>query len=190
MGSHATAEITALLGRLGDGAADARESLLSLVYRELEAIARGYLRRGAASIEPGELVHELYLRLAGADLVARDRKHFYAIAALAMRQILADRTRRRRAARRGGGAVQVTLSGLAVAEPARDLADVEAALARLEEISPRQARVVELRCLIGMSTAETAEALDVSMRTVEGDWRLARAWLTRELGSAPAQPRR
>jgi RNA polymerase sigma factor (TIGR02999 family) len=189
MGSHATAEITALLGRLGDGAADARESLLSLVYRELEAIARGYLRRGAASIEPGELVHELYLRLAGAQLAARDRKHFYAIAALAMRQILADRTRRRRAGRRGGGAVQVTLSGLA-AEPARDLADVEAALARLEEISPRQARVVELRCLIGMSTAETAEALDVSTRTVEGDWRLARAWLTRELGSAPAQPRR
>jgi RNA polymerase sigma factor (TIGR02999 family) len=189
MGSHAS-EITALLGRLGDGAGDAREALLSLVYRELEAIARGYLRRGAASIEPGELVHELYLKLAGAHLAARDRKHFYAIAALAMRQILTDRMRRRRAARRGGGAVQVTLSGLAAAGPTRDIADIEAALARLEAISPRQARVVELRCLIGMSTAETAEALDVSTRTVESDWRVARAWLTRELGGAPAQPQR
>jgi len=193
MGSHAAAEITALLGRLGDGrdgAADAHDALLALVYAELEAIARGYLRRGAASIEPGELVHELYLRLAGARLVARDRKHFYAIAALAMRQILADRSRRRRAARRGGDAMRVTLRGLAATDSARDMADVEAALARLEKISPRQARVVELRCLIGMSTAETAEALDVSTRTVEGDWRLARAWLTRELAAAPAPPQR
>ena len=189
MGSHATAEITALLGRIGDGSPDARDALLPLVYQELEAIARGYLRRGAASIEPGELVHELYLRLAGGHLAARDRKHFYAIAALAMRQVLADRARRRYAARRGGGAVQVTLRGLAATEAARDMADIEAALARLEQISPRQARVVELRCLIGMSTAETAEALEVSTRTVEGDWRLARAWLTRELGGAPAQPR-
>jgi len=190
MGSDAAAEITALLGRLGGGDAGARDALLPLVYRELEAIARGYLsRRGAASIEPGELVHELYLRLASAHLVARDRKHFYAIAALAMRQILTDRTRRRRAARRGADAVRVTLRGLAAAEPARDMADIEAALVRLEANSPRQARVVELRCLIGMSTAETAEALDVSTRTVESDWRLARAWLTRELGGAPAQPR-
>jgi RNA polymerase sigma factor (TIGR02999 family) len=189
MGSPA-GEITALLGRLSDGADDARAALLALVYGELEAIARGYLRHGAASIEPSELVHELYLRLAGGRLSARDRKHFYAVAALAMRQILVDRTRRRRAARRGGGAVQVTLSGIADARPGHDAGDVEAALARLEQISPRQARVVELRCLIGMSTAETAEALAVSTRTVEGDWRLARAWLTRELGPAPAQPPR
>lgn len=185
MGSPAAAEITALLGRVGDGAPGAREALLPLVYRELEAIARGYVKRAPASIEPGELVHELYLRLAGGHLAARDRKHFYAIAALAMRQILADRARRRRSAKRGGVAVRVTLSGLAM-DPQRDAAEIEQVLARLEALSPRQARVVELRCLIGMSTAETAEALGVSGRTVEADWRVARAWLTRELAGEAA----
>lgn len=187
----AAADITTLLGRLGDGVPGAREALLPVVYRELEAIARGYVRRGA-SIEPGELVHELYLRLAAAPMAARDRKHFYAIAALAMRQILADRARRRRASKRGGDAVRVTLSGLAAesARPqtrdVRSVQEVEAALARLEALSPRQARIVELRCLIGMTAAETAAVLDVSERTVQAEWRLARAWLTRELAGAEA----
>jgi RNA polymerase sigma factor (TIGR02999 family) len=189
MGSPAAADITTLLGRVGEGAPGAREALLPLVYRELEAIARGYVRRGPASIEPGELVHELYLRLAAAQLAARDRKHFYAIAALAMRQILADRARRRRSAKRGGGVEHVTLTGLAAVDPRRDVEDVEAALRRLEALSPRQARIVELRCLLGLSVAETAAALEVSERTVQADWRLARAWLARELtGTAePAQ---
>jgi RNA polymerase sigma factor (TIGR02999 family) len=180
MGSPAAADITTLLGRVGEGAPGAREALLPLVYRELEAIARGYVRRGPASIEPGELVHELYLRLAAAQLAARDRKHFYAIAALAMRQILADRARRRRSAKRGGGIAHVTLTGLAAAAP-RDVEDVEAALRRLEVLSPRQARIVEV--------AETAAALEVSERTVQADWRLARAWLTREL-AGDAEPAR
>src|SRR5262249_20220743 len=149
---------------------------------ELEAIAQAYVSPSRASIEPCELVHELYLRLAAAPLAARDRKHFYAIAALAMRQILADRARRRRAAKRGGDAVRVTLTGLAGGDGGRDLLAVEDALVRLETLSPRQARIVELRCLIGMSVAETADALELSERTVHAEWRLARAWLTRELG--------
>ena len=188
MGEPAARDITALLGRVRDGEPGARERLLPLVYSELEAIARGYLPPKVASIEPRELVHELYLRIASSPVAARDRKHFYAIAALAMRQILADRARRRRAAKRGGDAVRVTLTGLAGGDGARDLLAVEDALVRLEALSPRQARIVELRCLIGMSVIETADALEVSERTVQAEWRLARAWLTRELGRGDAAP--
>src|SRR5690349_10624797 len=161
------ADITALLGRASAGDADARGALLPLVYRELEAIARGYVD-GRASIEPRELVHELYVRLAAGPFEARDRKHFYAIAALAMRQILTDRARRRRAAKRGGDAVRVTLSGLAEDDAALDVVALDDVLARLEALSERQARIVELRCLVGMTVAETAAALEVSERTVHG----------------------
>lgn len=175
------ADITALLGRVTDGDPHARDALLPLVYHELEAIARGYVRSPERSIEPRELVHELYERLAAAPFAARDRKHFYAIAALAMRQILTDRARRRRAAKRGGDAVQVTLTGIASADHALDVLAVEDALVQLEALSARQARIVELRCLVGLSVAETAEALGVSERTVHSEWRLARAWLTRAL---------
>ena len=103
-------------------------------------------------------------------------------AALAMRQTLVDRDRRRRTDKRGGDAVRVTLSGLRDdADDDVDVLAVEQALEKLEALSERQARIVELRCLVGMTVAETAEALDVSERTVHADWRLARAWLTREL---------
>jgi RNA polymerase sigma factor (TIGR02999 family) len=183
MGQAHPGEITALLGQLRDGDQDARGRLLPLVYQDLEAIARAYVSP-AASLEPRGLVHELYLRLVQAPLDARDRKHFFSIAALAMRQILADRTRRRRAAKRGGDAVRVTLSGLAEDGRDVDLLAISDALGRLEALSPRQARIVEMRCLLGMSVAETAEALDISERTVHAEWRLARAWLMRELGQA------
>jgi len=180
----AAAEITALLDRVSEGDPRARDALLPLVYRELEAIARGYIHPAQRSIEPRELVHELYVRLAAAPFAASNRKHFFAIAALAMRQILTDRARRRRAAKRGGAAVRVTLTGLADTARTLDVMAVEEALVRLEALSARQARIVEMRCLVGMSVAETAEALDVSERTVAAEWRLARAWLTRQLGQA------
>lgn len=181
MGEPASGEITALLDRMRDGDASARDSLLPLVYRELEAIARAYVNP-AASLEPRGLVHELYLRIEASPVEARDRKHFYAIAALAMRQILSDRARRRRAAKRGGPEqVQVTLSGLADDGRAVDVLAIDDALAKLEQLSPRQARIVELRCLVGMSVVEVADALEVSERTVHAEWRLARAWLTRAL---------
>ncbi|HEY4241912.1 MAG TPA: ECF-type sigma factor [Kofleriaceae bacterium] len=172
-----------LIGRLREGAdADAaRDKLLPLIYAELEAIAQSYVRGTSQSLDARGLVHELYLRLVQTPLEARDRKHFFAIAALAMRQILADRARRRRAAKRGGEAERVTLSGLAANGTLVDLIVVEEALAKLESLSPRQARIVEMRCLLGMSVLEAAEALDISPRTIHAEWRLARAWLLREL---------
>jgi RNA polymerase sigma-70 factor (ECF subfamily) len=177
------AAITALLGRVRDGDAGARDELLPLVYKDLEAIARAYVNP-AASLEPRGLVHELYLKLGKTPIDARDRKHFFAIAALAMRQILVDRARRHHAGKRGGHQVQVTLTGIADGEANReaDALTIENALAKLEALSPRQARIVELRCLLGLTVLETAEALDLSERTVHGEWRLARAWLARELG--------
>jgi RNA polymerase sigma factor (TIGR02999 family) len=178
------AEITVLLQRVRDGDAGARDQLLPLVYGGLEAIARGYVRPNV-SLEPRGLVHELYLKLVASPIDARDRKHFYAIAALAMRQILTDRARKRVAAKRGGAeAVRVTLSGLADTDRASDAVAIDAALAKLEKLSPRQARIVELRCLVGLSVEEAAEAMGLSERTVYAEWRLARAWLVRELGPA------
>lgn len=176
-------EVSILLGRLREGEAEARDALFPLVYDELEAIARAYTRGEGTSLDPRGLVHELYLRLVTSPLEPRDRKHFFATAALAMRQILVDRARRQRASKRGGEAERVPLSGLSVTSQLADLLVIEDALARLEALSPRQARIVEMRCLLGMSVAETAEALDVSHRTVHAEWQLARAWLVRELAA-------
>lgn len=183
MGDAPPKAITVLLHQMQDGDASARDQLLPLVYGELEKIARAYVNP-SNSLEPRGLVHELYLKLlASKDMVeAKDRKHFFAIAALAMRQILTDRARRKKAAKRGGPEqVRVTLSGIAETDQQLDALAVDDALKKLEELSPRQARIVEMRCLIGMSVIETADALDVSERTVHAEWRLARAWLSREL---------
>lgn len=184
MGDVPPKAITVLLHKMQEGDTDARDELLPLVYGELEKIARAYVN-SANSLEPRGLVHELYLKLiASKDMVeANDRKHFFAIAALAMRQILTDRARRKKAAKRGGPEqVRVTLSGIAETDQQLDAIAVDDALKKLEELSPRQARIVEMRCLIGMSVVETADALAVSERTVHAEWRLARAWLSRELG--------
>ncbi len=180
-------EVSILIGRLSAGETEARDQLLPLVYDDLEAIARAYTHTRANSIEPRGLVHELYLRLASTPLEPRDRKHFFAIAALAMRQILVDDARKKRAAKRGGDAERVPLTGLDSSTGASgwtvDQLVVEDMLARLEAHSPRQARIVEMRCLLGMSVAEIADALEVSPRTVHGEWQLARAWLVRALAA-------
>lgn len=181
MADGESGEITELLCRMREGDRTARDALVPLVYRDLEVIAAAYTRKPGTTLEPHGLIHELYVRLASAPLDARDRKHFFAVAALAMRQILTDRARRRNADKRGGGALAVTLDGLPGVEPALDLVVVEDALRKLEALAPRQARIVELRCLVGLTVAETAEAIGVSERTVHTEWRLARAWLTRAL---------
>ena len=176
-------DVSALLVRLREGDAAARDAMLPLVYRDLEAIARGYVRDDR-SLEPQGLVHELYVRLATTPIDARDRKHFFAVAALAMRQILVDRARKRGSQKRGGDQIRVTLSEVGDQRELVDLIAIEAALRRLEALSERQARIVELRCLVGLSVAETAEVLELSERTVHAQWRMARAWLVRELGAA------
>jgi RNA polymerase sigma factor (TIGR02999 family) len=179
------AQITALLVRVRDGDGEAKDALFPAVYRDLENIAKAAVRSGA-SLEPRGLVHELYLKLATSPLDARDRKHFFAIAALAMRQILVDRARAKQSAKRGGPERErVTLSALADEDSGIDLIAVDRALKKLEELSPRQARIVELRCLVGLTVEETAEALELSERTIAAEWRLARAWLTRELEADP-----
>ncbi|HTL35115.1 MAG TPA: ECF-type sigma factor [Kofleriaceae bacterium] len=175
-------QITVLLGRMADGDRGARDALVPLVYRDLEKIAAGYANRPGVSLEPCGLVHELYVRLAMTPLQARDRKHFYSVAALAMRQILVDRARRKRARKRGGDVARVTIDNVASAENMGvDVVIVDDALRRLEELAPRQARIIELRCLVGLSLAETAEVIGVSQRTVSSEWRLARAWIVRAL---------
>ncbi|HEX7843635.1 MAG TPA: ECF-type sigma factor [Kofleriaceae bacterium] len=176
-------EVSILIGRLRDGETEARDELYPLVYDELEAIARSYTHTARGSLDPRALVHELYLRLVNTPLEPRDRKHFFATAALAMRQILVDRARRRRAAKRGGEAERVPLSGLAASGQMLELLVVGDLLARLDALSRRQAQIVEMRCLLGMSVAEIADALEVSPRTVHAEWQAARSWLARELAS-------
>lgn len=162
------------------------DRLVALLYEELRALA-GAQYRGRANVaaQPTSLVHEAWLKLRGAEW--NDREHFLAIASTAMRQILADRARRQRADKRGGGWERVTLAGVR-ATGAEDVVDVIAlddALARLEALDPRQARIVVLRIFAGLQVPEIAVALGVSESTVEKEWRRARAWLAATLSAAP-----
>lgn len=160
--------------------------LLEAIYRELRALAAHQLRRrsGQASLEPTALVHEAWLRLmAGRSERWEDRSAFFASAARAMRDILVERARRTRAAKRGGGrtAVELGLSEpVALDDPAGLLA-LDEALRRLEQASPPAAEVVLLRVFAGLTVAETAAALDCSPSGVDRRWAFAKAWLQREL---------
>jgi len=148
------------------------------VYASLRAAASRRLDSGQ-TLEPTELVHEVFLRLQ--DHSFSGLTHFRAVASMAMRQIIIDRARRRQAAKRGGDQVQVTLSGLGVVGQEDALLDLNRALSQLEARDPRKGRVVELRLFGGMQLAEIAEEIGVSVETVKRDWRTARAWLTATL---------
>jgi RNA polymerase sigma-70 factor, ECF subfamily len=160
--------------------------LTPLVYDELRRIAARYIRRErpGQTLQPTALVHEAFLRLAGAGSPWRDERHFVGIAARSMRQILVERARARGALKRWAALDRVTLSAsLAVAaDPESVLPPLDEALTRLEAIDPEQARLVELRYFMGLDIEETATALGVSPATVKRRWALARAWLFRELG--------
>jgi RNA polymerase sigma factor (TIGR02999 family) len=175
-------EITALLVAMREGDAVARDRLFRLVYQELHARAHRQLSRSRPgdTLSTTALVHETYLKLVGsAHQTYLDRTHFLAVAARAMRQILVDYARRRVAEKRGGGAKSTTLEPEQMARPerAQDLLDLDDAMARLAELDDRLARTVELRFFGGLSVEETAEAMNVSPRTVKRDWRKARAFL-------------
>ena len=164
------------------------DRLLPELYDELRRLAAGVLRgqRPDHTLQPTALVHEAYLKLsASAGGALADRTHLLATAARAMRQILVDHARARSTGKRGGGAVQVTLSlAGASAEPsAFDLLAFDEALRRLEALDGQQVRIVELRYLVGLSVEEVAEVLGVSATTVKRDSAMARAWLFRELKS-------
>jgi RNA polymerase sigma factor (TIGR02999 family) len=162
------------------------------VYQELRRLAAAYMRRErpGQSLQATALVHEAYLRLAGAGTPWTDRQHFLGIAARSMRQILVERARARGAQKRWGGMNRVTLTDTIAAASHEDalLPALDEALARLEAIDAEQAKIVELRYFAGLSIEETAAALDLSPATVKRRWTMARAWLFRELTSGVEPP--
>jgi RNA polymerase sigma factor (TIGR02999 family) len=181
--------VTELLCAYRNGDRRAFDRLVPMLYDDLRRIARSQLRRNrrSATLDTTVLVHEVYLKMADQKRMdVRDRGHFLAISAHAMRQVIADFARRRTAAKRGGASEPVPLDEapeLAVDE-ARWLLDVDRALERLAERNGRLAQVVECRFFAGFSEEETAAALGTSLRTVQRDWMRARAWLKEELGTA------
>jgi len=185
-----SSEVTALLHAWQQGDRDAFDRLVPLVYDELRSLARAQLRRDAGqwTLQATALVHEAYVRLAGADVSWQDSGHFFAIAARVMRQVLVDEARRRQAEKRGGGARPLELAPFAEgavsperAETEEDFLALDQALTRLAELDARRAQVVELRYFGGMTIEETSRHLGFSHATVERDLKLARAWLSHQL---------
>jgi len=179
-------QATRFLLEMEKGDPAAAERLLPLVYEEIRRLAGRFMRRerGDHTLQPTALVHEAYLKLVDQDRVAwRNRAHFVGVAAQAMRRVLVDHARRRGREKRGGDRRRIPLEGIADLSPeaAGALEEVDAALERLARLDPRQARIVELRFFGGLDVQEIADALEVSKRTVEADWTMARAWLSREL---------
>jgi RNA polymerase sigma factor (TIGR02999 family) len=182
------ASVTQLLHAWGAGDAHASDSLVRLVYAELRRQARLALRREGEghTLQPTALVHEAWLRLGDQhDARWESRTQFFAIAAQMMRRVLLDHARTRRARKRGGGGVQITLGDAQPAESAPlDAVDVIAlddALARLALLDPQKARLVDLRYFAGLSIPEAAAVLGVSTATLGREWAVARMWLRREL---------
>jgi RNA polymerase sigma factor (TIGR02999 family) len=189
-----SSEITALLKAWGSGDAAALDQLTPLVYEELRRLARRYMRneRAGNTLQTTALVNEAYLRLVDAKRVGwQDRVHFYAVSAQMMRRILVDAARARGSAKRGGQVKRVNhstafnLDQIPDVSTGRDreLVAIDDGLKTLAEMDPRKARVIELRFFGGLSVEETAEVLKISPQSVMRDWKLAKAWLTRELTS-------
>jgi RNA polymerase sigma factor (TIGR02999 family) len=185
-------QITALLKAWSAGDAAALNRLVPLVYAELKSLARRYLRNEnpGNTLQTTGLVHEAYLRLVEAKSVDwHDRAHFFAISAQMMRRILVDAARARASAKRGGGARRIEHSTALNldqfphpgVERGAELIALDDALNVLEQLNSRHARVVELRFFAGLSVEETASVLNISPQSVIRDWKLAKAWLRREL---------
>ena len=182
------ADITRLLIDWSRGDTDALEKLLPIVYTELQRIARRAVGRERIdnTLQPTALVNELYLKLIQQRAASwENRAHFFAVAAQLMRRILVDHARERAAAKRGGSAPRLSLSdvGEVGVEPALELLAVDHALTRLAKLDADQARIVELRYFSGLTVEETAHVLDISPRTVKREWRLAKAWLYKQLST-------
>jgi RNA polymerase sigma-70 factor (ECF subfamily) len=196
MGMSSPHEATRLLQALDQRDPDAADRLFPIVYDELRALARHCFQyqRPDHTLQPTALVNEAFLKLVDQSSVAwRSRAHFLAVAARAMRQILIDHARQRGRAKRGGEFCRVTMDQAVtpITDQDPELLDLDEALQRLARMDPRQSRIVELRFFGGMTVEEVAHVLDVSKTTVEAEWRMARAWLRKELtsGTAPGNTR-
>ena len=179
-------ELTQILAEWSGGDSDAFERLIPLVISELRQRAEGYLRRERSNhtLQPTALVNEIYIQLLDQQRIQwRDRTHFFAVSARMMRHMLVDHARARAAEKRGGKFEMVPLEEAREGTDAKsvDLLALDEALNALAELSPRQAKVIELRYFAGLTLEETAEVLDVNRITVGRDWRNARAWLRRRL---------
>jgi RNA polymerase sigma factor (TIGR02999 family) len=188
VGQERSEEITQLLQGWRAGDRKALDTLLPLVYKELERLAHFQLRqeRPHHTLQTTALVNEAYLRLVGMNAPQwESRSHFFAIAAQLMRQILVDYARRHRAVKRGAGADALSLDDTILVSQGRDgdfdVIALDDALKTLAQIDPRKAQVVELRFFGGLNFEETAEVLKVSAITAQRDWSTARAWLHREM---------
>lgn len=177
-------EITGLLTRCSAGDGAALDRLTPIVYTELKALAARALRgeRDGHTLQTTALVNEAYLRLLGQrSLDPANRAQFIGLAAQAMRRVLVDHARRRQAAKRPTSDQRVAIDEIDLPEAEADLIGLDGALGRLAEISPRQAKVVDLKFFAGMELEQIADVLDIARPTVVRDWRMARAWLQREL---------
>lgn len=179
-------QITALLRAWRGGDQEARDQLVPVVYPELRRLAQRYMRRERSghTLQTTALVNEAYLRLVDISGVTwQDRAHFFAVSAQIMRRILVDAARARITAKRGSGAPRVNLDEVPDVSSVRagELTAIDEALTRLAQVDARKAQVIELRFFGGLSVEETAEVLKISPQSVMRDWKLAKAWLLREL---------
>jgi RNA polymerase sigma factor (TIGR02999 family) len=184
MSSPDPQQITELLLAWGQGDEAARDRLIPQIYDELRRLARKHLRRERPghTLQTSALVNEAYLRMAGQSVSWQGRAHFFGIAARLMRQILVDHARLRDNAKHGGDWRRVSLDAAdAGHDQTTDILALDDALQALAQMSPQQSRIIELRFFGGLTIEETAEVLGVSHSTVEREWRVARAWLWREL---------
>ena len=191
MATRAPEGITQLLERWSQGDEEALGELMPLVYDELHRLAGAYLRRENRehTLQPTALVNEAYLKLVDQHHPNwKNRAQFFGVAAQLMRRILIDHARRHYAAKRGGDRCNVSLGNIGSFgnQPDADLLTLHEALERLEKIDPEQSRLVELKFFGGLTIEETAEVMQVSHATVEREWKVAKAWLKRELTKTTA----
>jgi len=183
-------DVTRLLRQLRGGGPEVSAQIVDLIYGELRRIAGAQMRRERPShtLQPTAVVHEAYMRLVGdQEIEWQNRAHFFALAARTMRRVLLDYARQRRAERRGGeGAKKVDIDAELLVGDNRleDVVAVDEVLTRLAALDPAQAQIVELRFFGGLNVDETAGVMGISPSTVKREWRLAKAWLDRELASA------
>ena len=188
MKNVSTPKITELLDQWGKGEQQAFDDLLPLVEAELRRMAHRYMsrERPGHTLQTTALVNEAYLRLIGQEKVTwQNRAQFFGITARIMRQILVDYARRKNYAKRGGGAIQVSLTNVDAlsTEPSAEVTALDEALRQLASLDPRQARIVELRYFGGLTIKETAEVMGISVDMVKREWSTAKAWLFREMSS-------